>query len=108
MRIRSNLRGTKGFVLAWERLIRFKYMITEKAKKRTRILAFWEKHGDGAAKEAFMISRRTLYRWQEALRREAGKLQLPSGRDALRGGCARGIQELSQGSPPYFPRRQGS
>ncbi|MDO8593493.1 MAG: integrase core domain-containing protein, partial [bacterium] len=45
------------------------------AEKRLRILIFWEKHGDEAAKEAFRVSRRTLYRWQEALRREAGKLQ---------------------------------
>ena len=36
MRIRSNLRGTKGFVHAYKRLIRFKYMITEEAKRRVR------------------------------------------------------------------------
>ena len=75
MRIRSNLRGTKGFVLAWERLIRFKYMITEKAKKRTRILAFWEKHGDRATQDAFGVSRRTLYRWQHTLNGGNGKLE---------------------------------
>jgi transposase InsO family protein len=74
MRIRSNLRGTKGFVIAWERLIRFKYMITEKAKERTRILAFWERHGDAATCEAFGVSRRTLYRWQQALEKGCGKL----------------------------------
>jgi transposase InsO family protein len=75
MRIRSNLRGTKGFVLAWERLIRFKYMITEKAKERTRILAFWEKYGDEATNDAYHVSRRTLYRWQRALTMRQGKLE---------------------------------
>lgn len=75
MRIRSNLRGTKGFVVAWERLIRFRYMITEKAKERMRILAFWEKYGDSATKEAFGISRPTLYRWQKALYEGCGKLE---------------------------------
>jgi transposase InsO family protein len=75
MRIRSNLRGTKGFVIAWERLIRFKYMITEKAKERTCILAFWERHGDTATCEAFGVSRRTLYRWQQALHIGSGKLE---------------------------------
>jgi transposase InsO family protein len=75
MRIRSNLKGTKGFVIAWERLIRFKYMITEKAKERTRILAFWERHGDDATQEAFGVSRRTLYRWQQALHTGNGKLE---------------------------------
>jgi len=69
------LRGTKGFVIAFERLVRFKYMISEKAKERTRILAFWEKYGDNATEEAFHISRSTLYRWQKALRQGNGKLE---------------------------------
>jgi transposase InsO family protein len=50
-------------------------MITEKAKERCRMLAFWEKHGDVATLEAFGISRRTLYRWQAALRKAGGKLE---------------------------------
>ena len=75
MRIRSNLRRTKGFVVAWERLIRFRYMISEKAKQRVRILAFWEKYGDEATKEAFKVSRPTLYRWQKALAEGNGKLE---------------------------------
>jgi transposase InsO family protein len=44
------------------------------AEKRLRILIFWEKHGDEATKEAFGVSRRTLYRWQESLRRADGKI----------------------------------
>lgn len=58
----------------WERMIRFRYMITEEAKERVRILAFWEKHGDAATKEAFNISRPTLFRWQKALNDGKGKL----------------------------------
>src|SRR3989344_4426140 len=69
-------RGTKGWLWLYERQLRLASMNNQQeAEKRLRILIFWEKHGDGAAKEAFMISRRTLYRWQEPLRREAGKLQ---------------------------------
>lgn len=75
MRIRSNLRGTKGFVLAWERLIRFKYMITEKAKERVRILAFWEKYGDDATRDTYHVSRATLFRWQKALHTGNGRLE---------------------------------
>jgi transposase-like protein len=75
MRIQSHLRGTRGFVVAWERLIRFKYMISEKAKQRVKILAFWEKYGDEATKEAFGTSRATLYRWQKALDEGNGKLE---------------------------------
>jgi transposase InsO family protein len=44
------------------------------AERRLRILIFWEKHGDGATAEAFRVSRRTLYRWQEALRHGEGKV----------------------------------
>jgi len=47
----------------------------QEAETRLRILIFWEKHGDDATKEAFSVSRRTLYRWQEMLRRSEGKIQ---------------------------------
>jgi len=71
----NKFRGTKGFITMWERVIRFKYMITEEAKERCRILAFWEKHGDAATTEAFKVSRRTLFRWQKNLEKSLGKLE---------------------------------
>jgi transposase InsO family protein len=71
----NKLRGTKGFIVAWERVIRFRYMITDEAKRRTRILAFWEEYGDGATKKAFNVSRPTLFRWQQALAEGHGKLE---------------------------------
>ena len=74
MHIFNKFRDTKGFISGWERVLRFRYMITEKAKQRTRILAFWERHGEEATKEAFMVSRRTLYRWQASLKESGGKL----------------------------------
>ncbi len=75
MRIFNKFRGTKGFVSTWQRVIRFRYMITEQAKQRTRILAFWEKHGLEATQEAFDLSRATLFRWQEILKQNHGKLE---------------------------------
>ena len=75
MRQFNVFRGTKGFITMWERVIRFRYMITEQAKERCRILAFWEKHGDAATEEAFQISRRTLFRWQNKLKTSLGKLE---------------------------------
>ena len=75
MRIRSNLRGTRGFVTAYNRLIRFRYMISDKAKERVRVLAFWERHGTEATTEAFGVSQRTLERWQKALTESQGKLE---------------------------------
>jgi transposase InsO family protein len=75
MRIFNKFKGTKGFISNWERLIRFRYMITEKAKKRCRVLAFWERHGTEATGEAFRVSSRTLFRWQRALKKNLGKLE---------------------------------
>lgn len=75
MRIFNKFRGTKGFISMWERVLRFRYMITEQAKQRVHILAFWERHGYAATEEAFTISRRTLFRWQRALTRGWGRLE---------------------------------
>jgi transposase InsO family protein len=75
MRQFNKLKDTRGFITIWERVIRFKYMITKEAKERCRILAFWEKYGDLATYEAFKVSRATLFRWQSALLKGSGKLE---------------------------------
>ena len=75
MRQFNKLKDTKGFITIWERVLRFRYMITEQAKERCRILAFWEKHGNLATQEAFKVSRPTLFRWQSELRKGGGKLE---------------------------------
>ncbi len=74
MRQFNKFKGTKGFIALWEYMLRFRYMITEQAKERVRILAFWEKHGTEATIDAFHVSQRTLFRWQKALKRSKGKL----------------------------------
>jgi transposase InsO family protein len=61
-------RGIKGFVTAYDHILRFKYMISEIAKERLKILSFFEKHGLEATTEAFNISRATIFRWQKAFR----------------------------------------
>jgi transposase InsO family protein len=75
MRIRSNLKNTKGWLHMRERSIRFRYMITEKAKERAKILAFWKKHGLDACMEAYGVKRRTLFLWQAKLAKGNGKLE---------------------------------
>ncbi len=50
-------------------------MITEKAKERCRVLAFWEKYGTEATEEAFKVKRRTLFNWQKLLAQGQGKLE---------------------------------
>ncbi|MDO8492449.1 MAG: integrase core domain-containing protein [bacterium] len=75
MRIFNKFKGTKGFISNWNRLLRFRYMISEKAKERCRVLSFWERHGQEATREAFRVSSRTLFRWQRALKNDSGKLE---------------------------------
>ena len=75
MRQFNIFRGTKGWLWLYERGIRLASMHNLKeAEQRMRTLIFWEKYGDQATQEAFKVSRRTLYRWQEALRRNEGKI----------------------------------
>jgi len=75
MQIHSKLTGTRGFVSAYDEALRFRDMITRKAEERARILAFRQNHGDAAAKEAFKVSRATLFRWQSMLRSGGGRLE---------------------------------
>ena len=44
-------------------------MISEEAKRRKKILEFWEKYGLEATTEAFGVSRRTLFRWKKAYKK---------------------------------------
>jgi transposase InsO family protein len=74
MRIFNKYRGIKGFVTVYNRAIRFRYMISEKAKKKARILIFWEKHGLEATMEAFNVKERTLYDWKKKLKENQGKI----------------------------------
>ncbi len=50
-------------------------IISEKAKEGRHALAFWEKYGAEATKEAFKVSRATLYRWQKSLWKHRAKLE---------------------------------
>jgi hypothetical protein len=42
--------------------------------RRVKILGFWSEHGTKATKDAFGVSRRTLFRWQAALGKRQGHL----------------------------------
>ena len=75
MKIHNKTTGTKGIVSGWEDAVRFRDMITPQAEERARILTFWKAHGDVATKEAFNVSRPTLFRWQAALNAGGGRLE---------------------------------
>jgi len=63
--------GIKGFYKL-AKLGQFWDMIPEEAQHRLRVLRFWKKYGLEATREAFGVSRRTLYRWQAKLRAARG------------------------------------
>jgi transposase-like protein len=42
------------------------------AQRRLDILCFWDTHGLEASRDAFGVSRRTLYRWKQALKDAGG------------------------------------
>src|SRR3989344_5630421 len=75
MRQFNKFRGTKGWISMWERVIRFRDMIQDIAQQRAATLTFWQKYGDQATKEAFGVSRATLFRWQAKLKETKGKLE---------------------------------
>lgn len=57
--------GIKGFITVYNDAVRYRYMITDKALERARILVFWEKHGFSATLDAFPVKRSTLYAWKK-------------------------------------------
>lgn len=75
MRIFNRFRGTKGWLSMWERTIRLRSMRNkQEVDRRVKILGFWKEHGTKATRDAFGVSRRTLFRWQTALAHAQGHL----------------------------------
>ena len=71
----NKFRGTSGWLSMWEHTIRFRHMRNkQEVERRVKMLDFWKKHGEQATKDAFGVSRRTLYRWQAMLEERQGHL----------------------------------
>lgn len=75
MKIQSIYRGVKGFVTVYNRAVRYRYMITEQAKQRYKILIHWQKYGLDSTLDAFSVKRRTLFNWNGLLRKGGGKVE---------------------------------
>jgi len=75
MRIGHVLRNTKGFAKAAESALKWRSMRNKaEVERRVKILTFWQKHGLLATKEAFGVSRATLFRWQQILDQNRGNI----------------------------------
>ena len=59
----------------YDHAIRYRYMITETAKRRMKTLIHWERHGLESTVDAFGVLRRTLFNWKLALKQGNGKLE---------------------------------
>lgn len=75
MKIQSKYRGIKGFVTVYNRAVRYRYMITEQAKKRYKILIHWDTYGLESTMSAFGVKRRTLFNWKRLLDAGKGKIE---------------------------------
>lgn len=65
--------GIRGFARLSDYAIRWERMVTEQAKRKARILAFWQRHGLEATVEAFGVARRTLFLWKAKQRAGGGR-----------------------------------
>ncbi|MEJ0053989.1 MAG: integrase core domain-containing protein [bacterium] len=75
MRQFNILKDTEGWLYMRERSIRFLHMRNnDEVRHRVKVLDFWKTHGERAARDAFSVSRRTLFRWQAKLDRAHGRL----------------------------------
>lgn len=63
----------KGFCVLNDSAIRWLRMVTEKAKHKFNILAFWQKYGLQATIDAYGVKRRTLYQWKSTMKKGGGK-----------------------------------
>lgn len=75
MQIHCKYTGVKGFVKLYEYGLKWRHMITDKAKHKAKVLSFWNKYGIEATTTAFGIQRRTLYNWKSQLKKGQGKLE---------------------------------
>lgn len=63
--IHCKFTGIKGFLTLYNDGLRYRYMLTEKAKYKFKVLVFWEKHGLEATLDAFVVKRRALFYWKK-------------------------------------------
>ena len=67
--------GVRGFANVYNDAVKWNRMLQDKAKRKARVLVFWEKHGLEAALDAFPHKRSTLFGWKRALKENNGCLE---------------------------------
>ena len=75
MQVQRKSYQVRGFVRLADYALRWAHMITDKAKRKARILVFWQEYGLKAAIAAFEIKKRSLYNWKRQLKEGGGHLE---------------------------------
>lgn len=76
MLMKNKFSGVRGLAKIWYQYgVKYSHMVSTKAKYKARVLAFFEKHGEQAALDAFNISRSTLYLWKKQLKEGDGDIE---------------------------------
>ena len=74
-KIHCKYTGIQGILTVYNQYLKYKYMVSEKALKKMRILVFWEKHGLEATMEAFQVKRRCLFNWKKQFKDGSNKIE---------------------------------
>jgi transposase InsO family protein len=75
-KIHCKYRGIRGIMTVYNHYLKYRYMISQEALKRARILVFWEKYGLRATLDAFSVKRRTLYyNWKKIFQDSGGHIE---------------------------------
>lgn len=53
-----------------------RYMVTDKAKFKAKVVTFFGKYGLEATEEAFGVKKSSIYQWRKLLRENQGKLEV--------------------------------
>lgn len=74
-KIHCKYTGIKGILTVYHQYLKYRYMVTQEALRKAKILVFWEKHGLPATLDAFPTKRRTLYLWKKKFEESGGKIE---------------------------------
>ena len=66
----------RGYRKVYSMLWRVVEMVSEKAKWKAKVVDFFNKYGLSATKEAFGVSKSSIYLWRKKLRESGGKLEV--------------------------------
>ena len=99
MRVRRLFYGVKGAARLAKYASLWEHAMTDEAKRRIKILSFWEKYELKATLAAFSTKRRTLFLWKATLKKAHGNVEALNPRSKRPGPCA-----AESGSPALSPR----